>query len=69
LTIEYFHTTGDAAGEPADVGRGKLASSAVQYADPPLMRLACRDGARRLGGEREMLARISDAITSAGYGF
>jgi hypothetical protein len=69
LTIEYFHTTGDAAGEPADVGRGKLASSAAQYADPPLLRLACRDGAPRLSGEREMLARISDAITSAGYGF
>jgi hypothetical protein len=34
-----------------------------------LLRLACRDAYERAGGEQEMLARISDIVTTAEYGF
>jgi hypothetical protein len=70
LTTEYFHgAVGDVAGGPADAGWGKLALAPNEYAGPPLLRLACRDSQGRAAGEREMLARISDTVTRAGYGF
>ena len=70
LTTQNFReTTGDDAGGQANGGRGKLALVPNEGDGPPLLRLACRDSERRAGGEQEMLARISDALTTAGYGF
>jgi hypothetical protein len=40
-----------------------------EYVDPPLLRLACRDGVGRAAGEREMLRQICETVTRAGYGF
>jgi hypothetical protein len=40
-----------------------------ESAIPPLLRLSCRDVYGYVGGEHEMLARIGDAVTAAGYGF
>lgn len=40
-----------------------------ESAGPPLMRLPCRDIHGRAGGEQAMLARISELVATAGYGF
>jgi hypothetical protein len=70
LASEYFNAAADeVAGEPADRGWGNLALALGEYVDPPLLRLACRDGVGRGAGEREILSQICDTITRAGYGF
>jgi hypothetical protein len=70
VTTQYFReTTGEDGGGEANAGQGKLASVPSQSAGPPLLRLACRDLDQSTSGEQNMLARLTDAITAAGFGF
>ncbi|MFL5800470.1 MAG: hypothetical protein ACJ8CR_01870 [Roseiflexaceae bacterium] len=70
MTIQHFHgATGAGAGGQANEGRGKLALVPNEGAGPPLLRLPCRDVYGRAGGEQAMLARISESVMTAGYGF
>jgi hypothetical protein len=70
LTFQHFHEPiGTDAGGQANEGRGKLALVPSAGISPPLMRLPCRDVHGQAGGEQAMLARVSESVTTAGYGF
>ncbi len=69
ISQHFRRSTGADAGGQANGGRGKLALVPNENAGPPLLRLSCRDIYGHTGSEQAMLARISESITTAGYGF